>query len=64
MCKEEPHQWLAETVTNSNLEEVREVKWDARKKKHAAYTWKYLNGAPVRYDGQNPFMVNYLSMEI
>ena len=63
-CKEESHQWLAETVKNSKLKEVREVKWDARKKKHVVYTWKYLNGAPIRYDEQNPFMVNYLSMEI
>jgi hypothetical protein len=63
-CKEESHKWLAETVANSYLHEVREVKWDARKKKHVAYTWKYLNGVPIRYDEQDQFMVNHLSFEI
>jgi len=63
-CKEESHRWLAETVKNSFMQEKREVKWDARKKKHIVYTWRYLNGVPIRYDEKDPFMVNYFSFEI
>ena len=63
-CKEESHKWLYETVHNSYLKEVREVKWDARKKKRVVYTWKYLNGVPIRYDEKDPFLVNYMSFEI
>jgi len=63
-CKEESHAWLTETVKNSFMQEIREEKWDARKKKRVVYTWKYLNGVPIRYDEQEPFEVNYFSMEI
>jgi hypothetical protein len=63
-CKEESRKWLTETVENSYLHEVKEVKWDPRKKKHAVYTWKYLNGVPIRHDQKEPFMVNYFSFEI
>jgi len=63
-CKEESHKWLTETVANSCLHEVKEEKWDPRKKKRVAYTWKYLNGVPIRYDERNQFMVNYFSFEI
>jgi hypothetical protein len=63
-CKEETHKWLTETITNSYLQEVREEKWDARKKKRVVYTWKYLNEVPIRYDERDPFMVNYFSLEI
>jgi hypothetical protein len=63
-CKEESHPWLTETVANSYLQEVQEIKWDPRKKKKVAHTWRYLNGVPIRYDKQDQFMVNYLSFEI
>jgi hypothetical protein len=63
-CKADSHKWLFETVQNSFLHEVRDVKWDPRKKKHVTYTWKYLNGAPIRYDERDPFLVNYFSLEI
>jgi hypothetical protein len=63
-CKEESHRWLMETVSNSFMKEVREEKWEARKKKRVSYTWKYLNGVPVRYDEKNPFMANYFSLEV
>ena len=63
-CKEESHQWLTETIKNSYPHEVRDVKWDARKKKHIAYTWRYFNDAPIRYDEKAPFMVNYFSFDI
>lgn len=63
-CKEESHKWLAETVKNSDMKEIQEEKWDVRKKKHIIYTWKYLNGVPIRYDERDPFMVNYFSFEI
>jgi len=63
-CKKESHQWLTETIANSYLHQVREVKWDARKKKRVNYTWKYLNGVPIRYDEQDEFLVNYFSFEI
>lgn len=63
-CKEESHKWLSETVSNSYLSEVLDVKWDARKKKHVTYTHRYLNGVPIRYDEKDPFMVNYFSLEI
>ncbi len=63
-CKEESHKWLMETVTNSFLPEVKEEKWDPRKKKRVTYTWEYLNGVAIRYDERDPFMVNYFSMEI
>ena len=41
-----------------------DVRWDARKKKRVIYTWKYHNGVPIRYDEQDPFLVNYISFEI
>ena len=63
-CKEETHKWLMETVKNSYVHEKREVKWDARKKKHVVYTWQYLNDVPIRYDERDPFLVNYFSFEI
>jgi hypothetical protein len=63
-CKEDSHKWLMETVKNSYLREVKEVKWEPRKKKHKAYTWKYLNGVPVRYGEKDDFLVNYFSLEI
>jgi hypothetical protein len=63
-CKEESHEWLTETVQNSELHEIRDRKWDPRKKKHIIYTWKYLNDVPIRYDERKPYMVNYLSYEI
>jgi hypothetical protein len=63
-CKEESHKWLYETIQNSFMREVREEKWDARKKKRVVYTWKYLNDVPIRYDERDPFPVNYFSMEI
>jgi hypothetical protein len=63
-CKEESHKWLTETISNSYLHEVREVKWNAQKKKHLVYTWRYLNDVPIRYDEHDPFMVNYFSYEI
>jgi hypothetical protein len=63
-CKEESHPWLIETVQNSYMHEKREEKWDARKKKRTVYTWKYLNSVPIRYDEQNPYLVNYFSCEI
>jgi hypothetical protein len=63
-CKEESHKWLYETVTNSYLHEIRDVKLDARKKKHVVYTWRYLNGVPIRYDERDPFLVNYFSFEM
>jgi hypothetical protein len=63
-CKEESHQWLMETVKNSFMHEVKEEKWDPRKKKRVTYPWKYLNGVPIRYDELDPFMVNYVSLEI
>jgi hypothetical protein len=63
-CKEESHPWLTETLKNSFLHEKREEKWDPRKKKRVIYTWKYLNNIPIRYDEQNPYLVNYFSYEI
>ena len=63
-CKDKSHKWLIETVNNSYMDEVRERKWDPRKKKYVEYTWKYLNGVPIRYDERNPFLVNYFSFEI
>ena len=51
-------------MKNSYLHEIREVKWDARKKKRVVYTWQYLNGVPIRYDERDPFLVNYFSFEI
>jgi hypothetical protein len=63
-CKDESHPWLSETLGNSDLQEVRQQKWDSRKKKHVNYIWKYINGVPIRYDEHNPFLVNYLSFEI
>ena len=63
-CKEESHQWLMETVKNSELREILDKKWDPRKKKQVHYAWKYLNGVPIRYDERNPFLVNYFSYEI
>jgi hypothetical protein len=43
---------------------VKEEKWDPRKKKRVTYAWKYLNGAPIRYDERDPCIVNYFSLEI
>jgi len=63
-CKEETHKWLYETVKNSDVKEVREVKWEAKKKKRVVYTWKYLNGVPIRYDQKDVFLVNYMSFEM
>ena len=63
-CKEDSHQWLYETVENSEVSELREEKWDPRKKKRVVSTWRYLNGVPIRYDEREPFLVNYLSLEI
>jgi hypothetical protein len=63
-CKEESHKWLMETVKNSSMKEVKEKKWEARKKKRVEYTWKYVNGVAIRYDEREPFMVNYFSLEI
>jgi hypothetical protein len=63
-CKEESHPWLAETVRNSYMHEVREEKWDPRLKKRVEHTWKYLNGVPIRYDEREPYLVNYFSYEI
>jgi hypothetical protein len=63
-CKDESHKWLSETVKNSYLSEIQDVKWDARKKKHVVYTWRYLNDVPIRYDEKEPFKVNYFSFEI
>jgi hypothetical protein len=63
-CKEESHPWLTETVGNSELREVREEKWDGRKKKKVVYTWNYQNGLPIRYDEKDEFLVNYFSIEI
>jgi hypothetical protein len=57
-CKEASHKWLYETIKNSYVPEIREVKWDARKKKTIVYTWRYLNGVPIRYDERDPFLVN------
>jgi hypothetical protein len=54
--KEEPHQWLTETIKNSYLHGIREAKRDARKKKEAAYAWKYLNGPPIRHDKKDRFL--------
>ena len=53
-----------ETVAHSCLYEVKEEKWDSRKKKRVTYTWKYLNGVPIRYDEGDSCMVNYFSVEI
>jgi hypothetical protein len=63
-CKDNSHKWLIETVQNSYVNEVKEVKWDSRKKKHVSYTWRYLNSVPIRYDEKDPFFVNYFSFEI
>lgn len=63
-CKDDSHKWLVETVQNSYIHEVQDVKWEPRKKKQVIYTWKYLNDVPIRYDERNPFLVNYLSLEI
>jgi hypothetical protein len=63
-CKEATHPWLFETIRDSEIHEIRDIKWDASKKRHVKYTWKYLNGVPIRYDERNPFLVNYLSLEI
>jgi len=63
-CKDESHKWLAQTVANSKLGEVREVKWDARRKKRVVRTWRYVNEVPIRYDEREPFMVNHLSLDI
>jgi hypothetical protein len=63
-CKEGSHKWLMETVENSILQEISEVKWDPRKKKRVVYTWKYINGVPIRYDERDPFLVNYFSFEM
>jgi hypothetical protein len=63
-CREDTHKWLTETIENSYLKEIQEIKWDGRKKKQIVYTWRYLNGAPIRYDEQDPFMVNYFSLDI
>jgi signal recognition particle subunit SEC65 len=62
--KEESRPWLAETVKNPYLHEVRDVKRDAGKKKRVVYTWKYPNSVPIRYDEQDQFLVNYVSFEI
>jgi hypothetical protein len=62
-CKEESHKWLMETVKNSYVPEIRDEKWDARKKKRVEYVWRYLNGVPIRYDEKDPFLVNYFSYE-
>ncbi|MCL1817508.1 MAG: ISNCY family transposase [Spirochaetaceae bacterium] len=63
-CREESHQWLMETLRNSYMHEIRDIKWDAHKKKHMVYTWKYLNAVPIRYDQKDEFVVNYFSYEI
>jgi len=63
-CKEESHEWLYETLSNSYLHEVRDVKWDGRRRKRITYTWKYLNEVPLRYDERDLFLVNYFSFEI
>jgi hypothetical protein len=63
-CKKESHKWLHETVENSFVREVRDVKWDRRKKKHVVYTWKYINDVPIRYDERAPFLVNYVNFEM
>jgi hypothetical protein len=63
-CKDESHPWLVETVQNSYMHEIREEKWDGRKKQRVAHTWKYLNGVPIRYDEKEPYLVNYFSYEI
>ena len=63
-CKEESHPWLMETVKNSYMNEVRDVRWDGRKKKRIVHTWKYINGVHIRYDEKEPFNVNYFSYEI
>ena len=62
-CRDESHKWLSETVRNSPVREISEVKWDPRKKKRVVHTWKYVNGVPIRYDEKNPFLVNWLSYE-
>jgi hypothetical protein len=62
-CREDSHKWLTETVKNSIMAEVKDVKWDPRKKKRMVYTWKYLNGVPIRYDLKDEFLVNYFSFE-
>jgi hypothetical protein len=63
-CREDSHKWRIETVKNSIMQEVKEVKWDPRKKKQVVYTWKYLNEVPIRYDIKDEFLVNYFSCEI
>ena len=63
-CKDESCKWLAQTVANSKLGEVREVKWDARRKKRVVRTWRYVNDVPIWYDERDPFMVNHFSLDI
>jgi hypothetical protein len=59
-CKEESHQWLYETLRNSYEHEIRETKWDARKNKRVTSAWKYQNDVPIRYNENEPFLVNKL----
>jgi hypothetical protein len=63
-CKDDTHKWLVETVQNSTMHEIVDVKWDPRKKKRVTHTWKYINDVPIRYDERNPFLVNYFTYEI
>jgi hypothetical protein len=63
-CKESSHPWLAETLQNSYLHEIHDIKWNANRKQHMCSTWRYLNGVPIRDDAKDPLLVNYLSLEI
>jgi hypothetical protein len=59
-CKAESHKWLfTEVLPNSKMEELEVID----KKKGIISRYKWLNGAELRYDEKNPFLVNFFSLE-
>ena len=63
-CKEKTHQWLYETVKNSEAGEWRKREWNGRH--HLVYTYRWVNGVPIRYtehEGE-ALKVNWLEMSI
>jgi hypothetical protein len=63
-CKDTTHPWLAETVSQSEGEELSRREWNGRH--HVVYTWRWVNGVPIRYEEreEDTFSVNYLEMSI
>jgi hypothetical protein len=63
-CKETTHPWLAETVSQSEGEELKCRKWKGWH--NVVYTWRWVKGVPVRYEEkeEDTFLVNYLEMSI